>query len=287
MKIAICGADGFIGSHLTEHLTKHNNQIFAIKRHHLLQEMVHGIHTDLQAIIEECSVIINLAGETIDQRWSAAAKQRIIESRVQTTRTIVAAINRTKTPKLLINTSAVGIYPSEGCHNDYSRAKSRSFLTQVCRAWEKEATRLDPKHDLAITRFAVVLDKNGGALPKILSTAKFGFLAQIGSPQRNFAWVDREDLVRAIAHIINHNDLRGTINICAPEQTTQQNLLNAAKKQLLQVKIVIPIPQFIIKLIRGEAATLILKGECVVPEKLLKSGFTFLSQGIESFFERY
>ncbi len=287
MKIAICGADGFIGSRLTEHLTEHHNQVFSIERRHLRQELHDGLHSDLQAIVGECTVIINLAGESIDQRWSLTAKQRIIESRVLTTRVIVTAINAAKTPKLLINASAVGIYPQEGCHNDYSRLRGSSFLTDVCRAWEKEAKRLDPKHDLAITRFGVVLAKEGGALPKMLSTARFGFLAQVGAPNRHFSWIDREDLVRAMSYIMQRNDLRGIINLVAPEYTSQRQFLEAARGAISSVKFIIPIPQFLLRLLRGEAASLVLEGQCATPQKLLNAGFKFLSPTVAELFERY
>ncbi len=284
MKIAICGADGFIGTRLSQHLTEHNNIVIPILREHLQQELSHGVHHDLQEIIDSCNVIINLAGESIDQRWTSSAKQRILESRVHTTRTIISAINYSKTPKLLINASAVGIYPQEGCHTDYSRLRGTSFLTDVCRAWEKEAMRLDPKHDLVITRFGVVFDMNGGALPKMLATKRFGFLARVGAPNRHLSWIDREDLVRAISHIIQRNDLRGIINLCAPEYTSQELFLSSARSSFMSVKCIITIPEFLLRLLRGEAAALIMEGQCSTPEKLLKSDFHFQSPTITQFF---
>ncbi len=277
MKICITGASGLIGGALTQHLEECGHEIFAITRTMLRGEQQKA----LQHTIEQSEVVINLAGESIDQRWSPAAKLRIIESRTRTTRTVVAAINRCSSPKHLISASAVGIYPSIGCHNDYSRLRGNTFLTDVCQAWEAEANRLEPHHTLSITRFGVVLTPKGGALNKMTATARFGFMPKFGAPTRHISWIDIDDLTRAIAYIIESSELHGAINLCAPELTTQALFLRA-----VDAPIRITLPLSILRLIRGEASILISQSCCTTPLRLTSAGFTFNSPTIESLFEK-
>ncbi len=269
--ISITGASGFIGRRLSAHLVECGYRVVAIPRETLQSEQLHEI-------IAESDIVINLAGESINQRWSRKAKRRILESRTFTTRAIVSAINRTRDSKLLISASAVGIYPSRGCHNDYSRRRGGGFLASVCRAWEGEAQRLDPRHSLTITRFGVVFGADGGALPKLTATARFGFMVRFGAPHKLIAWVGIEDLIAAIAYIIECDELRGVVNICAPEQTTQQQLMDALSP------VTIPLPEVTLRILYGEAAEMVLANCCATPHRLLISGFKFQSPTIGSYF---
>ncbi len=273
MRVSITGATGFIGRALHQHLTQRGETVNIIGR-----ELLHLSHvSELRRIINRSDVIINLAGETIDQRWSPTSKSRIIESRTRTTRTIVSAINRARDPKLLISASAVGIYPTTGCHNDFSRQRGRSFLTEVCRAWEGEAQRLDPRHSLTITRFGVVLAPDGGALKRMMATARFGFMMRFGGADSRISWISREDLIRAILYIIECDTLRGIVNICATEQTTQQQLMDAI------APITLPLPSPLLRLLIGEAAEVVLANCCATPHRLITSGFKFTYPTIESY----
>lgn len=278
MNLSITGATGFIGQALSHYFAERGDEVTPITRAMLRLEG----QDILQQIIDHSDVVINLAGESIDQPWSSAAKLRIIESRTITTRTIVAAINRSQRSKRLISTSAVGIYPSEGCYKESDEVPhTDSFLAEVCRAWEAEARELNARHSLAIARFGVVFSPDGGALPKMIATRKFGFIIRIGSPSRHISWIDRRDLVRAISHLVDRKDLKGIFNLCAPELTTQQLFLAATKSP-----IIIPLPESLFRVMRGEAADLVLSNCCAAPLRLMESGFEFLSPTIADFFNQ-
>ncbi len=277
MNICISGATGFIGSRLTQYLTQIGHTVTPIYK----DIFNSSSKVPLQKLIEQSDIVVNLAGENIDQKWTPTSKMRIIESRTRTTRAIVTAINQTSHPKLLISASAVGIYPLTGCHTDYSRHRGGTFLSCVCRAWEGEAAKLDPKHSLAITRFGVVLTPREGVFERLTSTLHLGFLPRIGDLNNHLSWVDREDLVRAIALIMVRDDLRGAINICAPEITLQRDFINAANPIFT-----IPISPRIIRAIKGEAADLILKGCCTIPKKLIDAGFIFNTPTIKDLFDK-
>lgn len=274
MNISITGATGFIGQRLHQYLLQCGDRVLPITRE------VIGAKSDraLLRIINSSDVVINLAGESIDQRWTPSTKLRILESRIHTTRRLVSAINKADTPKHLISASAVGIYPSGGCHTDYSRLRASNFLADLCYAWEGEAKRLDPHNTLTITRFGVVFSREGGAYPRLTSTSCLGIMPRFGSSAKHLSWIDREDLVRAIRFIMLRTDLRGVMNLTAPELTTQALFLRAVK-----APIVIPIPLSILRFCCGESADLVLQDCCTLPQHLLDAGFKFHSPTIADF----
>lgn len=271
------GATGFIGRALLQHLCERGHHVTIINRAILGEYQ----KLPLQRIIDGCDVVINLAGESIDQRWRQSVKMRIMESRASATRAIVSAMNKSPRPKLLISTSAVGIYPSSGCHNDYSRLRANTFLADVCHSWEGETSRLEERHALSICRFGVVFAKDGGAFPKLTPLVRFGAMFRVGSLSRHLSWIDRDDLCRAIEFIMESEDMRGSINICSPEFTTQEHLINASR-----ASVTISIPTFLLRLLRGEAAEMVLHSCCTTPQRLTSAGFNFESPTIASFFEK-
>ncbi len=282
MEIAISGATGFIGRRLTRYLTETGHNIYPLSRKLFVQQY----SQNLQDIIEQVDVVINLAGTNVDRIWTRSNKEAILESRVITTRKIVQAINRAKSPKTLISASAVGYYPSVGCYDETSKVENYSFLSYVCRLWEREARRLNNTSRLIITRFGIVFSHNDGALHRMTSTKALGFLPRIGELEKPITWVDREDLIRAIEFMIQTEDIDGVVNVVAPHFTMQRDLLKAAK-QRYKTLFVLPIPSLILRVLFGKASEIVTESPCVSSRKLSHAGFRFKSQNIYDFFNRY
>ncbi|MFI3282517.1 MAG: TIGR01777 family oxidoreductase [Rikenellaceae bacterium] len=281
MKIAISGATGFIGSRLSRYLTDRGHTITPLGR----ELFAHESPLPLRSIIEEVDVVINLAGTPINIRWNQKNKESILESRIITTRKIVNAINHCSSPKTLISASAVGYYPSVGCYDESSRVENYTFLSYVCRLWEAEARKLNNRSRLVVTRFGVVFSHTDGSLPQIVATKEFGFLTRIGAPEKPITWVDREDLVRAMNFIIENNEMEGVINIVSPHFTLQRDFIKAARKRY-NIRIVLPIPAILLRILYGQSSDVITQGACVTSRKLKDAGFKFRSQSIYDFFKR-
>lgn len=279
LKIAISGATGFIGSYLSQYFTDKGHVVFPLTRKILMNES----DSELAGILSQSDVVINLAGASINHRWTESYKKELYDSRIKTTRKIVATINQiSNKPKLLISTSAVGYYPSQGCYDETNAVQGNGFLSSLCEEWEKEAKAVSPDVRLVITRFGVVLAERGGAFEKIVQSAKFGVAGIIGSGEQSFSWIDIADLAQAMEHVINNTNLSGVVNFVAPEQITNKDLIQAAAKHYRSF-LTIKIPTCFFRMVFGEAAEFMTEGQCVQPKKLLESGFVFKSPTISEF----
>ncbi len=280
MNIAISGATGFIAQRLVKYLTQRGNTIVPLRRE--LFEIEN--FALLISAIKNCDTVINLAGAPILKRWTPRYREEILRSRVITTRLLVQAINRLNSPKTLISASAVGYYPSAGCYDESSNVENYSFLAYVCRLWEREARRLNCSSRLVIARFGVVLSHSGGgALESMTSTHRFGFLPCVGSPERPMSWVDREDLVRALEFISQHESIDGVVNIVSPHFTLQRDFLVAAQCYY-NTRFIMPVSSMLVYLLYGRAAEVITNSPCVSSQKLEREGFRFRSKSIYDFF---
>ncbi len=275
MTIAISGASGFIGQKITNHLKSINIDVIALNRDDFNSYSLFNK-------IDRCDCVINLAGENIFKRWTNSHKKRILSSRIDTTRQIVDCINRSKHPKTLISTSAIGYYANDVICDEYEYTKGDDFLAEVCRKWESEAMKCNKMHRTVITRFAVVLDENGGALEKILKSMKFGFATIIGNGKQSFSWIALTDLVRAIEYLVTNTDCKGIYNLTAPLPTTNQEFTKTVAKKM-RVSITLPIPKFVFKIAMGKSSSLLTNGQCILPNRLSQSGFTFNYTSIQSY----
>lgn len=269
--IGITGISGLIGKSLSCRFTQPEFEIKPLSRNFNQED------------VEECDIIINLAGASINQRWTEKNREIIINSRVETTKKIKEYIKKcgTKRPSLLLSASAVGIYPdSDGSEaipqffDEYSTGKADNFLAEVCEKWEKEALELKSDIRVAIIRLGVVLTPKGGALPKMALPFRMGVSGTIGSGLQPFPWVSLEDLERAVEFIINNNELKGVFNITSPIFANNRDLTNflaARYKSPFKLKI----PSFAIRTILGESAILVTRGQYVSPKRLLENGFEF------------
>lgn len=271
MKIAISGASGFIGTNLTNYLEKKGYLVVALNRS-LFQDKSNG---KLKETLIGADVIINLAGTSINHRWTKSYKQMMRDSRIIITRKIVETINSLECkPQLLISASAVGYYSTEGCYDELSSVKGDGFLSDLCEQWEQEARKVSPDVRLAITRFGVVIAGKGGAFEKMTLPMKFKVATVIGPGSQYFPWIYIDDLMRAIEYIINQSSMHDVVNFVAPEQATNKEFTKtvASRKKCFMT---ITVPKMFFDILLGEASSFITEGQCVIPQKLLDSGFSF------------
>lgn len=282
MRIAISGATGFIGSHIATCLKQRGDEIIPLRRDFFKLEK-RGI---LAAALSGCDAVINLAGATLNHHWSETYKRELYQSRIGTTRTLVETLHSlSHKPTLFISASAVGYYPSTGCFAESDARQGDDFLAHLCQAWEREATRVPPGVRWITMRLGIVLSPDGGAFPHIAAPARRHIALRFGSGTQNFSWIDLEDLQRAIIFLFDHPEINGPVNMVSPRRISIQQFTQAVAHHF-RTWIILPLPAFLLRLIRGEAAEPILSGQCVYPEKLIEHGFTFHSESIHDFLAR-
>ena len=284
MKIAITGATGYIGKHLTTFLETSGHFIVPLPHSLFSESMADALVHKLMA----CDVVINLAGASIQNRWSSDYKKELISSRVQLTRRLVRAFQTMDhPPRLLISTSAVGYYPLTGVSDEYTTVRGSGFLSDLCVAWEEEAQHCPASMRLAVIRLGVVLSPDGGAMKQMLRPIRLGrFAVRFGDGKQPFTWISMLDLCRAISFIINHQSVCGTINMVAPQRVTQGEFTRVLA-QIHGVWATIPIPAALLQLALGEQATLLTTGAVVSPTRLTEVGFHFATPTLKTLFETY
>lgn len=270
MNVAMSGATGFIGSHLTEAFEKKGWKVTPLRRDDF------GVD-DAQLLrkIESADVVVNLAGASIAARWTEEYKKVIYSSRIGVTKKIVEAIRRVKKPGLFISTSAVGIYSTKGSYTEEDAGYANDFLGKLAIDWEQEALRAgDAGIRTVIFRFGVVLGRGGGALEKMLIPFRLGLGGVIGDGTQPFSWVHIDDLTRAFFAAIEDKNFEGIYNLTAPNPTTNRGLAEVLG-HALHMPAVMRVPAFVFRLQLGEGAKVLLEGQRVFPKRLLESGFTF------------
>jgi uncharacterized protein (TIGR01777 family) len=236
---------------------------------------------EIAKVLEGTDIVINLAGAPIIHRWSDAYKKVLYDSRILTTRNVVEAMRRMKKkPELLVSTSAVGIYATDGPMSETDYTYGDNFLTKICKDWEAEAKEAEEFTRVVIFRFGVVLGKGGGALSKMLPSFKLGIAGTIGDGSEPFSWVHIDDLLNAYLFVFANEKRRGTFNLCAPNPVTNRELTKTLGK-ILHRPTVIPLPKFVLKFLFSEGATVLTEGQKVIPERLLEIGFRFKYSTIE------
>jgi uncharacterized protein (TIGR01777 family) len=265
MKVAITGASGFVSSHLTKTFTN----FVSIHRNDTEDEIL--------AKLAGVDVVFNLAGAPIVKRWNEAYKKVLISSRVDTTRTLVNAINRSEV-KQLVSTSAIGAYPDNAAYDESFAGYGDDFLASLTQIWEAEAKKCNKP--TAIIRFGVILGSDGGALAQMLPPFKMGVGGIIGDGTMMTSWIDVDDLVRIYVHVIE-NKLTGIFNATAPAPVSNYMFTKALGK-VLHRPTIFPLPEFVLKLLFGEGSTVLTGSKEVYPKALLESGFEFHYPDIDS-----
>lgn len=222
--------------------------------------------------------VIHLAGESIVGRWSAAKKAKIRDSRVVGTRNLAQALAQAKhQPQVFVCSSAIGYYGDRADEVlKESSSSGAGFLAEVCREWEAAT---EPATDAGIRtvqiRTGIVLSPQGGALGKMLTPFKMGVGGRIGSGQQWMSWIDVQDLVGAIHHILKTDLLQGPVNMVAPRPVTNREFTKTLASVLARPAI-FPMPALAVRLAFGEMGeTVLLGSQRVEPAQLVQSGYPF------------
>jgi uncharacterized protein len=237
--------------------------------------------------LEGVEVVVHLAGETIGQRWSSASKKRIHDSRVSSTRLLaerIAALPAAQRPKVFICASAMGYYGFKRTEVvDESAAPGTGFLTDVCCAWEAAATpAINAGVRTAFARFGVVLARQGGAIEQLLKVFNAGMAGPAGPGTQRVSWISLVDAIEALIFLIQHQNLRGPVNIVSPQVCTNREMVEVMAR-LLNKSVKPSVPAFALKLMLGEMATeTILSDLAVKPGKLQEAGFVWRQETLES-----
>ncbi|PIC64508.1 TIGR01777 family protein [Sporosarcina sp. P13] len=291
MRVVITGGTGFIGSILTEKLQKHGHDVIIFTRKpsskHNGVQYVQWLtdHASPEDEIDEIDAIVNLAGVSIDNgRWTEERKRQIYDSRITATAEVLRIIKSLpKKPSVLVNASAIGIYPQSLTeeYTEESNAVGDDFLAKTVYDWEHLAqTAYDFDVRTVFTRFGIVLGKDGGALPLIQLPYKLFAGGKIGSGNQWFSWVHVEDVANAILFTLESDAIEGPVNVVAPSPM-HMNAFGKTIAKVLYRPHWFPVPSFAMELALGEKSIIVLKGQHVLPKKLLEKGFTFRYPSLE------
>jgi uncharacterized protein (TIGR01777 family) len=287
MKIVIAGGTGFLGRPLAERLSSDGHDVVILTRGsgpsatsaRMVAWTPDGNAGAWATEIDGAHAVVNLAGASIaGKRWSAAHKQRILDSRVLATRSLAEAIARaSRPPSVLVSGSAVGYYgPCEDEVVTEATPPGNDFLAGVCTQWEAEASRAaNPRTRVVSVRTGIVLERDGGALPEMLPPFKFGVGGPVGSGRQYWPWIHRTDWIGLVQWSIQTERVTGGLNATAPHPVTNAEFASALGRALHRPAFM-PAPAFALRLMLGEMAdALLLSGQRAVPAKAEALGFRF------------
>ena len=293
MDIFITGGTGFVGSTLTRRLTEQGNRVTVLTRrlraNSTPPDGVSFLEGDpvrqgeWQKRAADHEVIINLAGAPIFTRWNRKTKAVIKNSRIETTKNLVEAIfNKKEKVSTLISTSAVGYYGFHGDEVlDESGLPGNDFLASVTREWEAAALKAEQVGiRVIVCRFGIVLGSSGGALGQMIPVFRMGLGAPLGRGRQWFSWIHEQDLVRIHLFMMGREDLSGPVNCTTPNPVTNLELTSALAKTLNKPRLMPSVPGFMLRIIKGEVGNVLIRGQRVIPKKLLDLGFDFRFPGI-------
>lgn len=270
MKAAISGGSGFIGSEVSKMLLEMGYETVLLSRNDL-----YGPPAALCKKLSGTSLVIHLAGAPIIGRWTPKYQQEIYNSRIETTRNLVNAMRSAiRKPSVFICASAVGIYPSQGVFTEFDQISADTFLGEVCRDWEAQASKAPSETRVLNFRFGIVLGRNGGALPKLTLPFRFFAGGRIASGQQMISWIHIHDLINIFRFVIGNPIIKGPVNITSPQVVTNAGLAKTLAK-VLNRPAVFPIPAFVLNLAFGKGARTLTDGQAAIPKKLIDAGFCF------------
>jgi uncharacterized protein len=286
VRITITGATGLIGRTVVGEARERGDEITVLSRSP--ERALDGLGVQATAwdplaepapmeALAGRDAVVHLAGENVAQRWSEQAKRAIRDSRVTGTRNLVTGLQAAEPrPRVLVASSAIGYYGPHGDEPlDEEAPPGHDFLAEVCAAWEREARAA---HALGLrtvqVRTGVVLDRDGGALAKMLPPFRAGLGGPVAGGGQYMSWIHRDDVVGMILAALGSEAWRGPVNATAPEPVTNRTFSRALGHALHRPALA-PVPALAVKLLYGEMAQIVTTGARVMPAKPLMLGYTF------------
>jgi uncharacterized protein (TIGR01777 family) len=282
MRIVLGGGTGFLGRALHARLRARSHDVAVLTRHvpkdsTQVQWDPNGTAGPWATTVNGADAVVNLSGEGIaDARWTEARKKALRDSRVLSTRSIVAGIRAaSRPPALLVNASGIGYYGDRG--NELvteNTPAGNDFLARLCVDWEHEAQQATPHARVATIRSGLVLHDSGGALKRMLLPFRAGVGGRLGSGQQYFPWIHLDDWLDFVVAILEPRDATGPFNVTSPRPVTNAEFTHALGRALHRPA-VIPVPAFALRLALGELADSLLTGQRAITARATQIGFHF------------
>ena len=285
MHILVTGGTGLIGRALVKSLLLDGHVITVFTRQRLRSEERIRYVQQLKEIPQDLDAVVNLAGAGLaDRRWSERYKREILSSRVAFTRDLIEYLTQIGMPKVFVSGSAIGFYgESNSASFSETDSKGSGFSAELCANWEAEAQKAASEHTrVVLLRTGVVLEANGGAYPQMTQSFKLGVSSWMGRGRHWLSWIHIDDMVSAIRFCLDHEQLRGPVNMTAPEPVTHRTFAAAVEAcSSTWLKLGVPAP--VMRVMLGEMADeLLLTGQRVLPNTLTAHDFGFKHPTIAS-----
>jgi uncharacterized protein (TIGR01777 family) len=298
MRVAVTGATGLIGGAVVAALTERGDEVTALSRDAERARGALPAGADAAAwadpkaepapaaALRGRDAVVHLLGEQIAQRWSDDAKREIRDSRILSTRNLVAALAElpeAERPKVLVSGSGAGWYGHRGDEPlDETAPAGDDFLARLCADWEAEARRAEELGmRVVLNRNGVVLSQSGGALAKMLPFFKAGIGGPVAGGRQYMPWIHLDDVAGAILFELDTDAASGPVNLSAPEPATNRELSKALGRALRRPAVA-PVPAAAVKLLYGQMAEIVTTGQRAVPVKLTELGYRFRQPDLEA-----
>jgi len=297
MKVTVTGATGTLGTQLVKLLTARGDEVTVLSRNagSAREKLGDGVRAlewkdpkaeapPTESLVTQ-DAIVHLLGEPVAQRWSEDSKREIRDSRVLSTRNLVAALGDIAPagrPGVLVSQSGSGWYGARGDERvDESEPAADDFLARVCVDWEGEARAAEELGiRVVVTRTGVVLSEDGGALEKMLPPFKLGVGGPVAGGRQYVPWIHTDDVVGGLAFVLDTEGASGPVNLTAPEPATNKEL-STTLGHVLKRPAIAPVPALAIKALYGEMAVIVTTGVRAVPKRLQELGYVFREPELE------
>lgn len=280
-KILITGASGLIGKRLTEMLTQQGHEVSHLGRTKRVGKIPSFIWDVDRGTMDEQALnvdaVVNLAGAGVaDKRWTKKRKLEILESRTKSAALLARYLNQSQQVKTVVSASAIGYYGFglDSVELTEESKPGNDFLAQVVKAWESELDKIQNKRIVKL-RIGIVLSEKGGALKEMATPIRWGVGAPLGSGKQYLSWIHIDDLCGMFIKAIEDSSLQGIYNASGPYAVTNNELTRTIATTLHKPIWLPPIPGFVLKVLVGEMADIVLNGSIVSSKKIQQTGYTF------------
>lgn len=286
MKVLVTGISGLIGSAMARELRVQGHEVIGVSRSPSPESV--GWQQVNPTLMNDVDAVMNLAGETVAGRWTDAKKRRLLDSRLETTKLVAAAVwDSDSPPSVLIQASASGYYGQRGDEVlDESSSNGSGFLADLCQQWEAAAAPAETAQTrLVFARFSVVLASEGGALGRLRKVTRLGIGGPLGKGRQWWSWISLQDTVRALCHILE-GEISGPVNI-ACDQPQRQRAFAKTLGRVLRRPSFTPVPAIAIRAVLGQMGeSLLLDSTRLRPSALIANGFEFEDGELEGALRR-
>jgi uncharacterized protein (TIGR01777 family) len=294
MNVTLTGATGLIGAGIVRALQARGDSVTVLSRDpDRARATLPGVEAHAWRPLDESApaaalrgrdAVVHLAGESVAQRWTDASRRAIHDSREIGTRNLVAGLAAAEPrPRVLVSASGVNYYGLRGDEPlTEDAAPGDDFRARVCIAWEREASAArDLGLRVAMLRTAVVLDKDGGALSKMLPFFRLGIGGPVAGGRQYLPWIHAEDIAGLYVAVLDDDSWDGPTNACAPEPATNRDFSRALGRALHRPAFA-PVPGFAVRLLYGDMAEIVTEGQRAVPMRALEHGYAFRHTDLEN-----